>query len=186
MLCGARIRILPDDLVRDPQRLFREIERSKITVWETVPSLLLAGLDGPIVPLSSLRWLLATGEAVTPELCRMWFSRYPSIPLMNAYGPAESSDDVAVHAVTGPLPEGALMCRSAIDLHRLYGLTGREPVPVGGGEFISAESASQRVSNDPVKTASPSCPIRSQPNRVFVYTAAAIWRDFAPTGHSSF
>lgn len=159
LLCGARIRILPDDLVRDPQRLFREIERSKITVWEAVPSLLLAGLDGPVIPLSSLRWLLATGEAVTPELCRMWFSRYPSIPLMNAYGPAECSDDVAVHAVTGPLPEGAthVPLGRPIPHLRLYGLDGTgEPVPVGvaGELYIGGVGVGRGYLNDPVKTAS--------------------------------
>ena len=124
LLRGACIRILSDDLVRDPQQLLREIERLEITVWETVPSLLVAGLDGPIVRLSSLRWLLATGETMMPELCRLWFSRYPSIPLMNAYGPAECSDDVAVHAVTGSLPHGAthVPIGRPIPHLRLYGL----------------------------------------------------------------
>ncbi len=158
LLCGACIRILPDDLVRDPQRLLREIERSKITVWEAVPSLLVAGLDGPVAPLSSLRWLLATGEAVTPELCRLWFSRYPSIPLMNAYGPAECSDDVAVHAVTGSLPEGAthVPIGRPIPHLRLYGLDGYgEPVPfdVAGELYIGGIGVGRGYLNDPAKTA---------------------------------
>ncbi|MDF0668419.1 MAG: amino acid adenylation domain-containing protein [Nitrospira sp.] len=158
LLCGACIRILPDDLVRDPQRLLREIERSKITVWEAVPSLLVAGLDGPVVPLPPLRWLLATGEAVTPELCRLWFSRYPSIPLMNAYGPAECSDDVAVHAVTGGLPEGTthVPIGRPIPHLRLYGLDGSgEPVPfdVAGELYIGGVGVGRGYLNDPAKTA---------------------------------
>jgi len=159
LLCGACIRILPDELVRDPQRLLREIEQSKITVWETVPSLLVAGLDGPVVSLTPLRWLLATGEAVTPELCRLWFSRYPSIPLMNAYGPAECSDDVAVHAVTGSLPEGAthVPLGRPIPHLRLYGLDGDgEPVPhdVAGELYIGGVGVGRGYLNDPVRTAS--------------------------------
>jgi len=158
LLCGACIRILPDDLVRDPQRLLREIEQSGITVWETVPSLLVAGLDGPVVPLSPLRWLLATGEAVTPELCRLWFNRYPSIPLMNAYGPAECSDDVAVHAVTGGLPEGAthVPLGRPIPHLRLYGLDRNgEPVPhdVAGELYIGGVGVGRGYLNDPAKTA---------------------------------
>ncbi len=159
LLCGACIRILPDELVRDPQRLLREIEQSKITVWEAVPSLLVAGLDGPVVPLSSLRWLLATGEAVTPELCRLWFNRYPSIPLMNAYGPAECSDDVAVHAVADSPPEGAthVSIGRPIPHLRLYGLDGSgEPVPfdVAGELYIGGLGVGRGYLNDPVKTAS--------------------------------
>ncbi|MBX3328845.1 MAG: amino acid adenylation domain-containing protein [Nitrospira sp.] len=158
LLCGACIRILHDDLVRDPQRLLREIERSKITVWEAVPSLLVAGLDGSVVPLSPLRWLLATGEAVTPELCRLWFSRYPSISLMNAYGPAECSDDVAVHAVTGSLPERAthVPIGRPIPHLRLYGLDGNgEPVPhdVAGELYIGGVGVGRGYLNDPAKTA---------------------------------
>ncbi|BFU90202.1 MAG: hypothetical protein NTAFB01_13890 [Nitrospira sp.] len=158
LLCGACIRILSDDLVRDPQRLLREIERSGITVWEAVPSLLVAGLDGPIVPLSPLRWLLATGEAVTPELCRLWLSRYPSIPLMNAYGPAECSDDVAVHAVTGSLPDGAthVPIGRPIPHLRLYGLDGNaEPVPldVASELYIGGVGVGRGYLNDPAKTA---------------------------------
>ncbi|CUS39185.1 non-ribosomal peptide synthetase [Candidatus Nitrospira nitrificans] len=159
LLCGACTRILLDDLVRDPQRLLREIERSRITVWETVPSLLVSGLDGRVVPLSSLRWLLATGEAVTPELCRVWFSRYPSIPLMNAYGPAECSDDVAVHAVTKAPPDGAthVPIGRPIPHLRLYGLDGNgEPVPVdvAGELYIGGVGVGRGYLNDPVKTAS--------------------------------
>lgn len=158
LLCGARIRILPEDIVRDPQRLFLEIERSDITVWEAVPSLLVAGLDGTVVPLSSLRWLLATGEAVTPELCRLWFSRYPSIPLMNAYGPAECSDDVAVHAVTGSLPEGAthVPLGRPIPHLRLYGLDENgepAPVDVAGELYIGGVGVGRGYLNDPAKTA---------------------------------
>ena len=44
--------------------------------------------------LSKLRWLLLTGEALPPQLCRQWLDCYPSIPMMNAYGPTECSDDV--------------------------------------------------------------------------------------------
>uniref|UniRef100_UPI003FD180E2 condensation domain-containing protein n=1 Tax=Pseudomonas indica TaxID=137658 RepID=UPI003FD180E2 len=47
----------------------------------------------------SLRWLLPTGEALPPALARDWRRRFPGTPLMNAYGPAECSDDVAFHAI---------------------------------------------------------------------------------------
>jgi acyl-coenzyme A synthetase/AMP-(fatty) acid ligase/acyl carrier protein len=40
------------------------------------------------------------GEALTTDLAARWFARYPDIPLVNAYGPAECADDVALHTLT--------------------------------------------------------------------------------------
>ena len=59
-------------------------------------------LDAGPVPLPALRWLMPTGEALPPELARRWLERYPAIPLVNAYGPAECSDDVALHRIATP------------------------------------------------------------------------------------
>src|SRR5581483_8696708 len=103
LLCGGRVQIVPDEIVREPQRLLEEVERQGITVLEIVPSLLAGILAGPAVPRPvRLRWVLPTGEALTPEVCRQWFARYPEIPLMNAYGPAECSDDVALCPILDP------------------------------------------------------------------------------------
>ena len=41
-----------------------------------------------------LRWMVLTGEALPPALCRALAAAYPGIPVMNAYGPTECSDDV--------------------------------------------------------------------------------------------
>ena len=100
LLVGGEVRIISDEIIRDPVRLIDVIERKSITVFETVPSLLRAMLDEiesrsqarPAFP--SLRWMIVTGEALPPELCHRWLSSYPQIPLLNAYGPTECSDDV--------------------------------------------------------------------------------------------
>jgi non-ribosomal peptide synthase protein (TIGR01720 family) len=42
-----------------------------------------------------------------PALVRRWLRLYPSIPVINAYGPTEASDDVAHHVMTAP-PEGEI------------------------------------------------------------------------------
>jgi len=38
-------------------------------------------------------------------LCRRWFGHFPAIPMLNAYGPTECSDDVATHVLTQPPDE---------------------------------------------------------------------------------
>ncbi len=103
LLCGARTLIVPDDLARDPSRLLDCLDRSGVTVAETVPVLLKGMLESrQAAALRALRWLLPTGEALPPQLCREWFEKYPHVPLVNAYGPAECADDVATAVIASP------------------------------------------------------------------------------------
>jgi amino acid adenylation domain-containing protein len=99
LLVGGRVEIVPQAVVSDPAQLLSLVEQRSISILEVVPSLLLMllqhlELTGVKVPLKALRWLLLTGEALPPALCQQWFEIYPEIPLLNAYGPTECSDDV--------------------------------------------------------------------------------------------
>ena len=107
LLVGGRVQIVGDDGRHDPAALKRLVEAEGVTVLETVPTMLRAILDEeasalPHLPLSSLRWLLVTGEALPPDLCRDWLKRRPHATLLNAYGPTECSDDVTHHLVARP------------------------------------------------------------------------------------
>lgn len=92
---GGRVEFIPDADLPDVLRVVAERECS---ILEVVPSLLRLLLEREALPLPRLRWLIPTGEALTPELARRWLRRYPTIPMLNAYGPTECSDDVT-HAV---------------------------------------------------------------------------------------
>ena len=97
LLCGASIEIVPDEIARDPSALLLYVRDNGVTVLQSVPALIQGMLNTTSVDLPALRWLLPTGEASTYELVRQWFTRYPAIPLVNAYGPAECADDVSLH-----------------------------------------------------------------------------------------
>ncbi|MDR0278079.1 MAG: amino acid adenylation domain-containing protein [Paucimonas sp.] len=98
-LFGAHVDIVPNDIARDPSALLSHVQGQGITVLESVPSLIQGLLAEERISLDSLRWMLPTGEAMPPELARQWLLRYPQIGLVNAYGPAECSDDVAFFRV---------------------------------------------------------------------------------------
>ena len=106
LLCGAVIEIVPDETVLDASAMWTCLRERSVSVFETVPSLILALLAepeaGPQGRGLALRWLLPTGEALPPELARRWLARHPGIPMLNVYGPAECADDVAVHAISTP------------------------------------------------------------------------------------
>jgi len=111
LIIGGRVHIFSDEITQDPTRLLSEIDGAGVTVFETVPSLLQVALAGAKATkqkrpeLKSLRWLLPTGEETPAELCREWLRTYPSVPLMNAYGPSECSDDVTLAPIYEPPDE---------------------------------------------------------------------------------
>jgi amino acid adenylation domain-containing protein/non-ribosomal peptide synthase protein (TIGR01720 family) len=109
LLIGGRVQIYSDEIAHDAQQLLEQVERQQVSILETVPSLLQAMLDAQensphdqLIQLKALRWLIPTGEALPVELCRRWFQRYPYVPLLNAYGPTECSDDVTHYVISQP------------------------------------------------------------------------------------
>ncbi|EAR21793.1 non-ribosomal peptide synthetase [Nitrococcus mobilis] len=158
LLCGARVEIVPDAIAHDPMALLKHVNATGITVLESVPSLIQGMLAEEAVELKGLRWLLPTGEALAPELARQWFRRYPHIPLVNAYGPAECSDDVALHTLREGPASGTvhLPIGRPTDNTRLYVLDGQlQPVPVGvtGELCIAGAGVGRGYLHDPARTA---------------------------------
>ncbi|MDF0674711.1 MAG: amino acid adenylation domain-containing protein [Nitrospira sp.] len=136
LLCGARVHIVLDDVAHDPTALLYHLDEAGITIVEPVPAVLqgLLAVDGSVPALARVRWVLPTGEALSSALCRRWFARYPTIPLMNVYGPAECSDDVATHAMYAPPDDGdrPVPIGRPVPGLRLYILNRHlSPVPVG-------------------------------------------------------
>ncbi|MBF3347175.1 AMP-binding protein, partial [Pseudomonas aeruginosa] len=120
-LFGARVAIVPNAIAHDPQGLLAHVGEQGITMLESVPSLIQGMLAEERQALDGLRWMLPTGEAMPPELARQWLKRYPRIGLVNAYGPAECSDDVAFFRVDLASTESTyLPIGSPTDNNRLY------------------------------------------------------------------
>ncbi|SEP81454.1 non-ribosomal peptide synthase domain TIGR01720/amino acid adenylation domain-containing protein [Pseudomonas sp. NFACC02] len=120
-LFGGRVEILPDAVVHDPQRLLEEVVANQVSVLECVPAVIDGMLAVPPHKLDALRWLLPTGEALTVDLATRWFARYPDVPLVNAYGPAECADDVALHTLTAaPAAKANMPIGRPTDNNRLY------------------------------------------------------------------
>lgn len=99
-----------------------------------------------------------TGEALPPELCRQWFSAYPTIPLLNAYGPTECSDDVTHGPVVDPpLSETIRMpIGRAVANTQLYVLDARlrvVPIGVSGELYVGGVGVGRGYLHDAARTA---------------------------------
>ncbi|MDQ0653232.1 non-ribosomal peptide synthetase [Pseudomonas cedrina] len=156
-LFGARVDIVPNTIAHDPQGLLEHVQAQGITLLESVPSLIQGMLAQDRIGLDGLRWMLPTGEAMPPELARQWLQRYPQIGLVNAYGPAECSDDVAFFRVDLASTRGTyLPIGTPTDNNRLYLLDGAlELVPQGAvGELcVAGTGVGRGYVSDPLRTA---------------------------------
>jgi amino acid adenylation domain-containing protein/non-ribosomal peptide synthase protein (TIGR01720 family) len=156
-LFGARVDIVPNTVAHDPQGLLAHVATQGITVLESVPSLIQGMLAQERMSLDGLRWMLPTGEAMPPELAHQWLQRYPDIGLVNAYGPAECSDDVAFFRVDMASTRGSyLPIGTPTDNNRLYLLDGAlELVPLGAvGELcVAGTGVGRGYVSDPLRTA---------------------------------
>ena len=104
---GAKVHIYDDDMAHNPLLLVDAVEAGKVSILETVPSLMRLVVDEidqrSVAPrFAALHWLIPTGEALPPALARRWLERFPAVALLNAYGPTECSDDVTHHAFCEP------------------------------------------------------------------------------------
>ncbi|MFE6489577.1 amino acid adenylation domain-containing protein, partial [Streptomyces sp. NPDC057757] len=162
LVVGGTVRVAGVATAADPTALFALVRAEGVTVLEVVPALLRAALDawdldGDAPELPTLRWLVVTGEALPADLCRRWHTRYPDVPMMNAYGPTECSDDVT-HAVIAVDDElGARVpIGSPVRNTLLYVLSDElQPVPVGvpGELYLAGHGLARGYVGRPALTA---------------------------------
>lgn len=137
LLVGGTVAMVSNSEVMDVKALVSRVKRDGVTVLELVPSyldLFIRAIEQSRLLISSLKLLIATGEQLPVETCRRWFEACPSIPLMNAYGPTECSDDVAQHVLTQPPPRDTVRIPIGhaipnVSVHVLDDYL--EPVPAG-------------------------------------------------------
>ncbi|MEV6598119.1 amino acid adenylation domain-containing protein [Actinoplanes sp. NPDC051346] len=163
LIVGGRVRVVTRRRAADPEALFAMVRAERITVLEVVPSLLRAGLDlwdaGLPVPEVDppLRYLMVTGEAMPADLCERWFDYHRSVPIINAYGPTECSDDVT-HALirAGDRLDGRVPIGYPVRNTRLYVLgDDLRPMPVNtiGELYVGGAGVGHGYLGDAVKTA---------------------------------
>jgi amino acid adenylation domain-containing protein len=161
LLTGARVEIFPNEMAQDPAVLLREAGSRGVTILETVPSLLRAMVEEASrgrATGGALRWMIPTGEALPPDLCNRWLELFPGIPLVNAYGPTECSDDVTHRVLRAPLPGPVVnipIGRPVINmrLHVVSRSCHFQAVGVPGELCVAGVGVGRGYLNDPLRTA---------------------------------
>ncbi|XLS29490.1 non-ribosomal peptide synthase/polyketide synthase [Flavobacteriaceae bacterium M23B6Z8] len=101
LLLGAKVAVYRDEVVLDPKKLIESLYEDKVTILQLVPSYVMSLLEIETESnLNHLKYFVVTGEAVSPAILAEWFAKFPNVPVANAYGPTECSDDVSTHFMT--------------------------------------------------------------------------------------
>jgi amino acid adenylation domain-containing protein len=163
LVVGARTVIIGAQDVMAVSQLVDRLTAERATILEAVPSqisVLIDHMDAnpKTEQMSDLRWMISTGEALPASLARRWFHARPHVPLLNAYGPTECSDDITHHVLRTAPPQSA----SAIPIGReirncqIHVLDEQmAPVPPGekGQLCVSGTVVGLGYINDPARTA---------------------------------
>ncbi|MDP2631847.1 MAG: amino acid adenylation domain-containing protein [Candidatus Uhrbacteria bacterium] len=96
-MVGASVVVVDYEDLIDSDRMYKIIASNNVSVLEVVPSLLSSYLTAEYSDklYGQLRHVkvITTGEAIDSSVVEQWINHYPDKPLLNAYGPAEASDD---------------------------------------------------------------------------------------------
>jgi amino acid adenylation domain-containing protein len=158
LIIAGQVRIVPEPASQSPAKLLAVVAEGAVTMLELVPSAIVALLDaGLAASPARLRVMLSTAEALTPEVLRRWVAELPGIPVHNAYGPAECTDDV-----TAGLCADGLATPRTVSIGRPLANTSVHvldeelaPVPTGvtGSLYVGWDAVGRGYRGDPRRTA---------------------------------
>jgi amino acid adenylation domain-containing protein len=158
LLVGGRTLIVPQDVILDVERFVDTVADGRVAVLQIVPSYLeavLSYLERSPRALPDLRCVSVTGEALKKELAQRWFAADRGIPLVNAYGLTETSDDTN-HEVMHRVPdrERVPLGPAVRNVHLYVVDENLCPVPLGAPGLIvfSGVCVGRGYVNDPERT----------------------------------
>lgn len=189
LLLGARTHVVARDDVLDVRRFLAAVVDGGGTVIQVVPSyldVLLRHIEAHPTGLGRLRLVSVTGEALSRSLVSRWFARCPAVPLVNAYGATEASDDATHEVLTAP-PAGDVPVGRPLRNVTVYVLGPGDTLrPLGAlGEIaFSGICVGRGYVNDPDRTAAAFGPDPFRPGER-LYRTGDVGR-WLPSGRLSF
>ncbi|MEL7001782.1 MAG: non-ribosomal peptide synthetase, partial [Bacteroidota bacterium] len=98
---GGSTHIVDREDALDPLRFMKLLQKSSISLVELVPAVtkMLLADKSLHKKKNNLRWMLTIAEQLPIEVAQEWYNFYPNTNILNAYGPAEASDDVTGYII---------------------------------------------------------------------------------------
>ncbi|GHF71923.1 non-ribosomal peptide synthetase [Streptomyces mashuensis] len=180
-LNGGATVIYDQERIVEAASFLTALREDRISILEVVPSYLDALLTEVAqrpAALPDLRFNLITGEPLPPALTRRWFAHY-DVPLVNAYGPTEASDDVTHHVIDHPVhgsrtPVGRPVLNTGIHVVGPDGAL--RPVGCYGEICVTGVGVGAGYVNDPERTAAVFVPNTLDDRSTLLYRTGDIGR----------
>jgi amino acid adenylation domain-containing protein len=159
LLQGVPTVILPDIVVKDPQRFVQALADYQITRIVVVPSLLQMILEIDLdleALLPALKLCSSCGEPLSPVLARRVHERLPHVTLVNQYGASEMNDVATYNLQQYGYPELRIPIGQPIANTQIYILDRfLQPVPIGvpGELYVGSIGLARGYLNHPAMTA---------------------------------
>jgi len=160
LLVGGKTVVYKNEIVFNTASLLEKVAKDAVTTLQLVPSYLslvidIVKFDRKAYSLENVNNLVVCGEAVSPALVKEWLELFPNIPITNAYGPAEASDDISLHKMyryeemsTVPIGKPAENCRIYIVDNKMR----LQPIGVKGEICVSGIGVGRGYVNNPGRT----------------------------------
>ncbi len=164
LLYGGTTVILSEGIVLNIKKFFEYVMKHKITIVEVVPSFLRLMIpvlkDHPEYTVS-IKYLLITGEKAPKDVVKGWFDLNNGIPMVNAYGPTEASDDITHYTMTSCPDDINIPVGKPIQNMRIYIIDKDNHacgIGVKGELIVAGIGVGRGYIGDPEKTIASFCP----------------------------
>jgi amino acid adenylation domain-containing protein len=158
LLRGGEVRILSNEVARQPEQLLREFAaRAQVgfncvpSMWEAVLSVIESG--GHAAELGGLKSLVVGGERLSAELVDRTFKALPHLRLWNFYGPTETTANATFASIKH---RDEISIGRPLQNTQVYVLDARmRPTPVGvpGELYVGGVGVARGYLNRPALTA---------------------------------
>ncbi len=176
LLVGGRTVLVEQDVILDAERFVDTLVDERVGVLQVVPSYLdvvVTYLEQRPRELTDLHCVSPTGDLLKKELVQRWFGAQPKVPLVNAYGLTETSDD-ALHEVIDRVPDGDRVPVGRPIINTCVDIVDENlaPVPLGAPGVIafSGVCVGRGYVNDPERTSQMFRPDPNRPGRRICWT----------------
>ncbi|MDP3764331.1 MAG: amino acid adenylation domain-containing protein [bacterium] len=102
---GATLCLVPEELSLFPGQLLKFIEENKLTIWDSVPSVMVYMFTAGVIKVGrmpSIKKIFFNGEGFPTKFLASWMNTFPDKEFVNMYGPTETTVQCTFYRIQQP------------------------------------------------------------------------------------